>query len=80
MSMGLVVAPQALSPLAAAAGFIPTLGRLTGLAGTQEGLLATLGFLGAMLFLAGASMVLVHGILERVEDPGRGGALRVQED
>ncbi len=80
MSMGLVVAPQALSPLAAAAGFIPTLGRLTGLAGAQEGLLAMVGFLGAMLFLAGTSMVLVHGILERVEDSGRGGALRVQED
>jgi hypothetical protein len=80
MSMGLMVAPQALSPLAAVAAFIPTLGQIIGLRGIQETLPETVGFLGAMLFLAGTSLVLLHGILERIEDPGRGGALRVQED
>ncbi len=79
-SLGLFVAPQALSPLAAAAGFIPALGRVTGLAGPHEGLFGTFGFLGAMLVLAGVSLVLVRGILERVEDSSRGGALQVQED
>ncbi|MGI5844152.1 MAG: ABC transporter permease subunit [Candidatus Xenobium sp.] len=80
MSMGLVVTPQALSPLAAVAAFIPTLGQIIGLRGIQETLPETVGFLGTMLFLAGTSLVLLHGILERIEDPGRGGALRVQED
>jgi len=80
MSLGLFVAPLALSPLAAVAGFIPALGRLTGLVGPHESLFGAAGFLGTLLFLAGLSLVLVRGILERVEDPSRGGSLRVLED
>ncbi len=80
MSLGLLAAPQALSPLAAVAGFVPALGRLTGLAGPVEELYPLVGFLGAMLFLAGTSLFLVRAILERIEDPARGGGLRVQSD
>jgi len=75
MAAGLFLAPQALSPLAAVAGFLPTLG-LVGGAASEMGL----PFVGAMMFLAGAGLALSRGLLERVVDGQEGTALRAEAD
>ncbi len=76
MAVGLFLAPQALSPLAAVAGFVPALG----LVDVLGGLVGLKSFLGAMLFLVGAGLVMGRDLLDRVVDGQEGTALRAEVD
>ncbi len=74
MVAGLCLAPQALSPLAAVAGFLPSLG----LAVDSTVASYLQHFLGAMLFLLGAGLFFTRGILEHVVDRQEGTALKAE--
>ena len=76
MALGLALAPQALSPLASVASFLPSLVEAR-LLGPAPGLA---GFAGGLLFLVGASLFFSRSTLERVVDRHEGVALRAEPD
>lgn len=81
MALGLALAPQALSPLSAVVSFMPSLQSgliLSSLAPSMSAGEATLHFLGALLFLAGAGQALWTGALDSVTDRHEGSALSAE--